>query len=217
MPLPRNIDGLLNSARIATSNALSSPKILEYLAVYGYDSQKIQQGFSLYEAAQAAQQKQKAEYGEQIGATAAFNEAWETANKSYIKFLKIARIAFKDDAGIATQLGLNGSRKDSLSGWLMQAQQLYSNLLNNPDLIKLLNEFGITADKLTAGQIELQTVETAILLQTKEKGESQNATKARDAAVDNLSAWLSDYIAISRIALEEEPQLLESLGILERS
>jgi hypothetical protein len=60
-------------------------------------------------------------------------------------------------------------------------------------------------------------VETANLVQTKEKGESQNATKVRDAAVDSLSAWLSDFIAISRIALEEEPQLLESLGILQRS
>jgi hypothetical protein len=33
MPLPRNIDGLLNSARIAISNALSSPKIQDYLTV----------------------------------------------------------------------------------------------------------------------------------------------------------------------------------------
>jgi hypothetical protein len=217
MSLPRNIDALLNTARVATSNALSSPKILEYLAVYGYAPAKIQQGFSLYETAQAAQQKQKAEYGEQIGATVVLNEAWETANKSYIKFLKIARITFKDDAGIATQLGLSGSRKDSLSGWLMQAQQFYSNLLNNPDLIKRLNEFGITADKLKAGQTELQAVETANLVQTKEKGESQNATKVRDTVVDSLSAWLSDFIAIGRIALEEEPQLLESLGILQRS
>jgi hypothetical protein len=60
-------------------------------------------------------------------------------------------------------------------------------------------------------------VETANLVQTKEKGESQNATKVRDTVVDSLSAWLSDFIAISRIALEEEPQLLESLGILQRS
>jgi hypothetical protein len=35
--------------------------------------------------------------------------------------------------------------------------------------------------------------------------------------MDELNEWLSDFIAIARVALAEEPQLLESLGILERS
>jgi hypothetical protein len=216
MPVPRNIDGLLNSARVAIGNTLSNSKIQDYLTVYGYVPDKIQQGKALYDAALTAQQHQKAEYGEQIGATATLNQAWEVANKSYIKFLKIARIAFKDDAGIATQLGLNGSRKDSLSGWLAQAQQFYGNLVGNLILVTKLNEYGITIEKLQAGYKDLQALETANLSQTKEKGEAQNATLVRDAAIDALSDWLSDFIAISRIALEEESQLLESLGILER-
>jgi hypothetical protein len=217
MPVPRNIDGLLNSARVAINNALSSPKIQSYLSVYGYSPEKIQQGNALYDAALAAQQQQRVEYGEQIAATATLNQVWETASKSYIKFVKIARIAFKDDAGIATQLGLNGSRKDSLSGWLAQAQQFYGNLLNNSELVTKLNEYGITLEKLQAGFTEILAVEAANLAKTKEKGNAQNATQTRDLAIDALSSWLSDYVAIARIALEEESQLLESLGILERS
>jgi hypothetical protein len=50
-------------------------------------------------------------------------------------------------------------------------------------------------------------------VQLKEKGEAQAATEARDKALDNLQEWMSDYIAVARIALEDEPQLMEMLGI----
>ena len=54
-------------------------------------------------------------------------------------------------------------------------------------------------------------------MQEKEKGEAQAATKARDAAIDELQDWLSDYLAIAKVALEDNPQLLEGLGVLVRS
>ena len=54
-------------------------------------------------------------------------------------------------------------------------------------------------------------------MQEKEKGEAQAATQKRDAALDAMQDWLSDYLAIAKVALEEEPQLLEGLGMLQRS
>ena len=217
MALNEPIDNFLNRAFVAINNALTTPKIQDYLTQYGYTAEKIQEGKSLYETALNLQQQQRKEYGEQISATESFNELWDTAKESYMKCLKIARIAFQKDAGITTELALNGSRKESFSGWLLQAKQFYTNTLNNPEILNGFKEYGITKAKLQAYQAETEATEAASLEQEKKKGDAQNATQIRDKAIDELNDWLSDFIAIARIALETEPQLLESLGILERS
>ena len=211
------IDTMLNDAQVAIENALNNPEILSALKDFGYTTARIQKGKALYNAAAAAQLAQTAEAGEQIAATATVQDVWETAKKSYMRFLKIARIAFKRNAGISTQLDLSGTRKRTLSGWLAQANQFYANALTNKTVLNGLKEFGTTEQKLKAGLAEVKAVEVANLAQEKEKGEAQAATQKRDAAIDELQDWLSDYLAIAKIALEENPQLLEGLGVLQRA
>jgi hypothetical protein len=55
------------------------------------------------------------------------------------------------------------------------------------------------------------------LLQVQEIGESQEATRGKDKALAELEEWMSDFYAVARIAMEDQPQLLESLGLLVRS
>lgn len=202
---------------MAIENAQANSQVQASLTEFGYTPERIQEGKTLYEQALAAQQTQQAEYGEQIGASATFEDAWSKAKKSYMRLLKIARVAFKGDAGMATKLALNGRRKQSLSGWLLQAKQFYTNALGNSEAMNALGKYGITSGKLEAAQAETQAVEAADLVQEKEKGEAQSATKMRDEALDALDEWLDDFVAIARVALEDEPQLLETMGILERS
>ena len=217
MSIDQSIDSFLNQAQVAIDNALATPQVQAYLTEFGYTPERIQEGKMLYEKALAAQQRQKAEYGEQVGATATLNEAWSTAKKSYMRLVKIARIAFKRNVGVAIKLDLNGDRKQSLLGWLLQAKQFYTNALGDPEVMNALGQYGMTSAKLEAAQAQMQAVEAADLAQEKEKGEAQSATKMRDGAIDVLDDWLDDFVAIARVALEEDPQLLETMGILERS
>ncbi len=50
-------------------------------------------------------------------------------------------------------------------------------------------------------------------MQEKEKSEAQKATKARDAALDALEEWYTEFRELAQIALEDDSQQLEALGM----
>lgn len=217
MGLNRSIDTFLSDAQLAIDNSLNNPQILAAVKDFGYSTERLNQGKALYNALAAAQLEKSSESGEQISASEAVQAQWDIAKKSYMRLVKVARVALKKEGGAIAQLALSGKRKESLSGWLSQANQFYQNALSSPAILKALKEFGITDKKLKAGLKEVEAVEAANLAQEKEKGEAQAATQKRDAALDAMQDWLSDYLAIAKVALEEEPQLLEGLGVLVRS
>lgn len=51
----------------------------------------------------------------------------------------------------------------------------------------------------------------------REVGESEDATKQKDAAFAEMAKWIKKFDAAARHALKENPQLLEALGIKRKS
>ncbi|MEL6492997.1 MAG: hypothetical protein AAFQ95_23855 [Cyanobacteria bacterium J06621_3] len=207
---------VLHQATITIENALNNPDILSHLSEFGYTAPRIRAGRALYKAVAAAQLTQQAAQGEQITATAALNAAWKAAKESYTPHLKIARIAFKGRVGIATELALTGRRKKDLASWLAQTSQFYTNALANEQTLMGLAQYGITDQKLKAAQAKVTDLTAASALQKKRKGEAKSATEKRDQCLAELRGWLSDFRTVAKIALAEDLQRLESLGILQR-
>jgi len=207
----------LLAAQVAIDNAISDTEVKTLVAEFGYDDAKLNAGKALLDSANDLQHKQQKEYGDQFEATSELNEARQTADKTYMRLVKVARVALANDYALVQKLDLRGERKKSLSGWLAQAKQFYLNALADPTVIEKMSAFGMTQDKIEAGKTLVDQAEQANAAQKKEMGEAQQATLERDAAVDALNDWHSDFIAIARIALEDKPQLLEKLGIVEPS
>ena len=211
------IDEILHRVKLAISNALSDAEILAALIIFGYDEVKLNQGLSICTEAESLVLMQTKEYGEQYQAQDDFRESRSLADRTYIKSLKIARIAFNDNTEALRSLNLPGSRKRTFSGWLTQAKTFYVNMLANDEYIASMQKFGYTAEKLQAEQALVMTAETNNFSYDKEKGEAQQSTVNRDEKVDELIDWFRDFIEIARIALEENPQWLEKLGIVVKS
>ena len=73
---------------------------------------------------------------------------------------------------------------------------------------------GFNVDQATEA---LFAVETAQAAQIKETGEAQAATREHDDAVAALRGFMSDFYCVAEVATEDQPQLREKLGMLERS
>jgi len=216
MPI-KSIDEQLNETQVALDNALTHEEIAPMLAVFGYTAEKLNEGKALYEQAHTLHQTQKTEYAEQHGATQDVNAKWDTAHKEYMRLVKIGRVALQSNGLALEKLGLIGRRKESISGWLEQAFFFFNKALEDADILAAFGNFGVTQQRLEDGLALVEAVKLANTVQEKEKGEAQQSTINRDKAVDAIGQFMSDFRKIARIALEEKPQLLESLAIAQPS
>ncbi len=204
-------------AQNAIANALEHEKVRMALESFGYDLEKLEEGLSLYEKADSLNGRQQREYNEQKASTHALTTARREADKQYMLHLKVARIALRDNPNAIISLQLKGDRKRSFAGWLEQARVFYANALGDEEILAELGNYNITREILEEVSAAIDGVEQMYSQQMKEKGDAQAATKERDQAMDALQAWMSDFKAIARLALRDQLQYLEVLGIVEPS
>jgi len=206
-----SIDEFLNRCRVALVNGRDTPEIQSSLAVFGYDVARLDVGLGLLETAEQLHAGQKKQYGEQHAATSAVEQARTKADEAYTMHRKLAQLALKKSPEQQNSLGLNETKKESLSGWLGQGLIFYRNILGDPVAIAALGRFNIDEAALLEGQALIQGVADQNATQEKEKYEAQQATKDRDAALDALDEFMVDYREVAKIALADKPQQLEAL------
>ncbi|MEQ8555026.1 MAG: hypothetical protein RIC06_00035 [Cyclobacteriaceae bacterium] len=209
------IDSKLLLARVAMENTLGNKPILDALSVFGYNSKKIKEGMALLEDAEQKHAQQKKEYGEQFSATDDMTSAMEKLNDTYMGQVMVSRIALKDKRGHYQTLQIQGRRKKTYSGWLKQAAIFYTNALNDKEILAELSKFGMTPVVLEKGLVAIKEIEKKIAQQKRETGEAQEATAVRDEAFEKIEDWVGDFLGVARVALRGQPQMIESLGVVE--
>jgi hypothetical protein len=194
---------------------LNNPEILERMNGYGYAAERITGGEELLKKARRLVARHSEEYSDQYVATDELEKSRATAYAGYMITLKVVRVAFGNQPGKLPDFNATGRRKRSLSGWLNDARVMYTNL-QTPEALDVMAKYGYTAERL---QEEYQKVEAVAQLHSKrlaETGSAQQSTQERDAAIDEVCNWFSDFRAIVRVALYDKPQLLEALGIVKK-
>lgn len=187
------------------------------LAEYGYDSEEIAKGKALYDVATEKLDINKTETAEEKLAYDQFRKKFEALKKSYTTDRKKVKIIYKNEAATLSILGVKGTASIRITEFLDGVDTLYKQLKASEDLRKPLARLKITEEHITAQLEALEEVKTAYNAYTKEKGESQQATKDKDKALADLEKWVREFYAIAKIALEDQPQLLESIGKFMRS
>jgi len=198
--------------RVALDNAENQTEIATIMAELGYDSTVIGEGKALLEETRNAYDLNKTEDDETSAAYADFSSKKEQLENTYNIHRKKAKVVFRNDSLTADKLAISGAMPRTYIKWLESAKKFYSVSSTDTDIQSKLARLKISADDLTAANTAISALETARAEYLKEKGESQDATKAKDSAFAKIDDWMSEFYAVARIGLEDNPQLLEALG-----
>jgi hypothetical protein len=193
------------------SNIQNQPEIAAALASFGYDAPKLAEGQEMLAELLRLDASQVKEYGEQYSATQAVNQAWETADGQYEMHRTIAKRLFKGQDMAERGLLLTERKPRTRPDWVRQATIFYQNLLGNAQWVMHMGRFGRTQAELQLALAAVQQVQRLEATQTKELGEAQAATEARDDQWAACRAWLAGLMEVAEFALLGRPQLLESL------
>lgn len=207
----------LEQYRVAFENTASQPQISTTMAEFGYDSATMQLGKALYDETRLAYDSNKTETDESIAAHAVFDSKRKELEDVYSSHRKKAKVVFRNDNVTADKLAITGTLAQAYIKWLETVKKFYATAIADSDIQAKLSRLKITIEDLTAASALIPEVEATRAAYLKEKGESQDATTIKDAAFAKLDEWMSEFYAVARIAMEDNPQLLEALGLVVKS
>ncbi len=213
----QSFNNQMEKLRILIWNAAADELIQPRLELYSYTTEKLDQGKQLWQQTDAQNKKQDKEQAEQYAATDAFNASWQTAQDDLKRVKKIARLAFEGNANAWNQLNLKTINIDRFEDWMEDAGIVYKNLLTNSGWVAALQNYNYTPEKLTNLGAQIDELKTLQQEQKREMGDAQQATQDKWAWFNELKSYAYHLREIAKIEFENEPQLLEKLGIFIRS
>jgi len=207
----------LERYRVALENVVSQSEIARIMAEFGYESSLIEEGKNLYSETRQAYDLNVKEDDETSFSYSNFSGKRDLVADTYGLHRKKGKVIFRNDPQTLKKLVLDGTMPTTYVKWLETIKKFYSELLSDNELQTKISRLKVTADDLNAASALISELESARSEYMKEKGESQDATKQKDSTFAKLDDWMSEFYAVARIALEDNLQLLEALGVLVRN
>lgn len=214
MPDTRQLQ-FLARVRRALTNAMDEKAVQDLVGPMGYDKGEIADGLALVDVAEREAREADTERAESKAATRAAGQARAKVRQTYVRLAKLARTVHEDGSAGWTTLGLGGRRPEAVALVLAEARRFYEALLADAALLDALAVRRVTASDVERALSDVDAAVAAGAVQTAEAGEAQVATAERDTAVEAVAGYWEDFSDVVEVALEDEPQLREVLGMQE--
>ena len=207
----------LEQYRVAFENIGNQTEIATIMADFGYNETLLTEGKTLLTKTRQAFDFNKKEDDETSEAYKNFTTLKENLATTYTLHRKKAKVIFRKESTTLNKLSLSGSLPTAYIKWLETVKKFYTVASSDSEIQSKLVRLKITTEELNGTIEQISNLELARAEYLREKGESQDATKQKDKAFGEIDDWMSEFYAVAKIALEDNPQLLESLGKFVRS
>ena len=202
----------LEQYRVALENVESQPEIAAIMAEFGYNETLLAEGKALFTKTREAYDFNKKEDDETSESYQIFSTLKEELAKKYILHRKKAKVIFRKDAVTSNKLSISSSLPKAYINWLETIKKFYTVALASTEIQTKLSRLNLSPEELNETMQSIANLEQARSAYLREKGESQDATKLKDKVFGEMDEWMYEFYAVAKIALEDNLQLLESLG-----
>ncbi len=213
----RSVPVNLNGAEIMITNASTDEKIMTAVGMIGYGSERIAEGKTLLIDATAKKDTRVALSGAQLEATAASKAAMNAAKEAFQSYSVLVKGEFKGKKETLAVLGLDKPMPRTEASLIEAGKTLFANAASHPEIKSGMLKYGYDDAKLAAEQAKVLAFEKANDQQKAAEGAAQNATEDQTKSIARLNDWVAQFRKAAKIALKNNKQLLEKLGIHARS
>ncbi|RCW30224.1 hypothetical protein [Marinilabilia salmonicolor] len=204
-------ENFINKVDDVLGQSLTDQGLVSSMSSFGYGLKEMEQGRELLEAVRQIDQEQEAAQERRKELNRQRGDLHKDLQKRYMRIVKLGRIVFDDNEFAGKTLGLNGPREKQFDEWYRQVYMFCKNLIAETSWLDALKGFGVKRGDLDNILEDLEKLEELNTRFEHAKNLSKEMTRKKKKKVMALQDWLSDYIKIARMALEEKPQLLNKL------
>lgn len=197
---------VINSQRILNVTQQNS-HVKQAVDQYGYAEERIAEGRRLYEALNATMDRQQQIMGSKVACMTEKADKHDKVARLYMKYLKIARIVFEADEEAQVALILKGPRERVYEKWFYQVSAFCNNLMATPDFVKRMHVFGLDLKDVEGLKEELNQLQLLSDKGMRMIAEVRKVVKERKQKTIAWQRWLSDYVKIVRIAVQDSDQV----------
>ncbi|MEM8966548.1 MAG: hypothetical protein AAGE93_09025 [Bacteroidota bacterium] len=206
----QSINNQLKGSQAMIRNAKSSSIIQQKLTEWGYSPQKINEAEALLNNTQLAQQTKKQDYLAKRDVDRQWRSDWAAFQQQYAEHRAVAKAIFRKDPATLERLRLSQALPKRINDILDQAEDFYQELGEGKEMAKL----GVKADELNQAKAMVSTLVQLRERRLQCKGAAESSTQKRNQALADLRTWQQEFSRVAKMALKDDPQLLEALGIM---
>lgn len=207
-----NEQQLLQNLDVFFKNIETQEEIASRMREYGYDSNEVNKGKALYQKVLGFYAASIKSSQEEKSSHKIFTEKMKQLTEVYTDDRKKLRVLFKDEDITLANLRMKGRVPRNNANFLDDVRVFYTTIQQSDVLRQQVIRMKIDETHLNEQLALLAGIEDAYADYTREKGESQQATKDRNIALRELEKWTRLFYNFAKIALKDKPLLLESLG-----
>ncbi len=206
----RTVTQLLEAVNLAIVNTLANKALQQKLSSYGFTPKRMQEGKALWERVQQTEKTQRQYYTSSRQVAEQIKQDTEAARDLFREHVAVARTAYRKEPLVIQDLGVQRMVNTKL-GWIAQAQKFYEQA---PQYAERLGQYGAPAESLQQNHAAVEALVALRAQRFLTKGDAEDSTQEKVQSLQQLRAWYGEFRKIARIAFQDNPQRLETYGIV---